>query len=37
MWDVLTWHNGTLSMAWWAVIGLALLVIIVAGSSSARK
>ena len=21
MWDVLTWHNGTLAIAWWAVIG----------------
>jgi hypothetical protein len=37
MWDVLQWHNDTLSVAWWAVIGFALLVIIAAGSRSARK
>ena len=24
MWDVLSWHDGTLSIAWWAVIILAL-------------
>jgi len=24
MWDVLTWHDGTLSIAWWALIGFAL-------------
>jgi hypothetical protein len=37
MWDVLKWQNDTLSVAWWAVTGFALLVIIVAGSRSARK
>jgi hypothetical protein len=37
MWDVLKWQNDTLSVAWWAVIGFALLIIIVAGSRSARR
>jgi hypothetical protein len=37
MWDVLTWHDGTLSVAWWALLGFALLVIIAAGSRAAGK
>jgi hypothetical protein len=37
MWDVLKWHDGTLSVAWWALIGFALLVIIAAGSRASRK
>jgi len=37
MWDVLTWQNDTLSVAWWALLGFALLVIIAAGSHAAKK
>lgn len=37
MWDVLTWHNGTLSIAWWAVIVLVFLMLVVGGSHAARK
>lgn len=36
MWDVLTWQNDTLSVAWWALIAFAILVIIAAGSHAAR-
>ena len=28
MWDVLRWHDGTLSVAWWALVGFAVLVVI---------
>jgi hypothetical protein len=31
MWDVLEWHGGTLSMAWWVVL---LLVLVLLGLSS---
>jgi hypothetical protein len=37
MWDVLKWQNGTLSIAWWALVAFALLVIIAAGSGAARR
>lgn len=37
MWDVLKWQNDTLSVAWWAMLGFALLVIIAAGSRAAKK
>jgi hypothetical protein len=36
MWDILRWQDGTLSIAWWALLAFALLVIIAAGSR-ARK
>jgi hypothetical protein len=36
MWDVLTWHNGTLSVAWWALIVFAFLLLVAAGSHSRR-
>jgi hypothetical protein len=36
MWAVLKWQDGTLSIAWWALIGFALLVIIAAGSAAKR-
>jgi hypothetical protein len=36
MWDVLKWQHGTLSVAWWALIVLVLL-LLVAGSSRATK
>jgi hypothetical protein len=31
MWDVLEWHNGTLSVAWWAVLVVGLLLLAAAG------
>jgi hypothetical protein len=37
MWEILSWHHGTLAVAWWALLGFVLLVIIAAGSSAARK
>jgi len=37
MWDVVRWQNDTLSIAWWAMLGFALLVIIAAGSRAGRK
>jgi hypothetical protein len=37
MWDVLEWHNDTLSVAWWALVALAVLVVIAAGSKAAGK
>ncbi len=37
MWDILIWQNGTLSVAWWALIAFAILVIIASGSHAARR
>jgi hypothetical protein len=37
MWDVLTWHDGTLGIAWWFLLLLVLLVIIAAGSHAANR
>jgi hypothetical protein len=37
MWDVLKWQNDTLSVAWWALLGFAFLVIVAAGSRAAKK
>ena len=37
MWDVLKWQNDKLSVAWWALVAFALLVIIAAGSHAAKK
>ena len=37
MWDVLKWQNDTLSVAWWALVAFAVLVIIAAGGRAARK
>ena len=28
MWDVLAWHDGTLSVAWWALLGFVVLVLV---------
>jgi hypothetical protein len=36
MWDVLEWHNGTLSLAWWVVLLLAFVLLGLA-SKSHRK
>lgn len=37
MWDIVTWHNGTLSMAWWFLIVLFLLASIIGGSKAAGR
>ncbi|MGD0165979.1 MAG: hypothetical protein ABSC51_01630 [Gaiellaceae bacterium] len=31
MWDVLEWHNGTLSLAWWVVLVLVVFLLGLAG------
>ena len=37
MWDVLTWHNGTLAIAWWAVIVLVVALLSIGGTAAARR
>jgi hypothetical protein len=37
MWDVLTWHDGTLAIAWWAVIVLVVALLSIGGASAARR
>lgn len=37
MWDVLSWHDGTLAIAWWAVIVLIVALLSIGGSSAAKK
>jgi hypothetical protein len=37
MWDILKWQDDTLSVAWWALVAFAVLVIIAAGGRAARK
>jgi hypothetical protein len=37
MWDVLTWHHGTLSIAWWAVVLLVFLALVVGGARAGRR
>ena len=37
MWDVLTWHNGTLAIAWWAVIVLVIALLSIGGAAAARR
>jgi len=37
MWDVLTWHDGTLAIAWWAVIVLVIALLSIGGSAAARR
>jgi hypothetical protein len=36
MWDVLTWHDGTLSIAWWFLIAVGIVVLAAAGSNARR-
>jgi hypothetical protein len=36
MWDIIKWHDGTLSVAWWALLAFALLVVIAAGTRAAK-
>jgi hypothetical protein len=37
MWDVTTWHDGTLAIAWWAVIVLVVALLSIGGSAAARR
>jgi hypothetical protein len=37
MWDVLTWHDGTLSIAWWAVLLIVFLGLVAGGSRAAKR
>ena len=37
MWDVLEWHNGTLSVAWWAVILIVIVLLALAGALGRTK
>ena len=37
MWDVLGWHNGTLSVAWWAVLLVVFVMIALAGALGRSK
>jgi hypothetical protein len=37
MWDVVTWHNGTLAIAWWAIVVLVFTLIAAAGASGGRR
>jgi hypothetical protein len=37
MWDILTWHDGTLAIAWWAVIVLIVALLSIGGTAAARR
>ena len=37
MWDIVTWHNGTLAIAWWFFIVLVVVLIAAGGSAAARR
>ena len=37
MWDVLSWHDGTLAIAWWAVIVLVVALLSIGGTAAARR
>ena len=37
VWDVLTWHDGTLAIAWWAVIVLIVALLSIGGTAAARR
>jgi hypothetical protein len=36
MWDIFTWHDGTLAIAWWAVLLLLVVASIIGGSAAKR-
>ena len=36
MWDVLEWHHGTLSVAWWVVLFLVFVLLGVASKAKRR-
>jgi hypothetical protein len=37
MWDILSWHDGTLAIAWWFLILVAFVLIAAAGAGAARR
>ena len=37
MWDVLTWHHGTLAIAWCAVIVFIVALLSIGGATAARR
>jgi len=37
MWDVLSWNNGTLSIAWWAVLALVVFLLGMAGHGGGHR
>jgi hypothetical protein len=37
MWDVLKWQHDTLSVAWWAVLVFAFLLLVAAGSRASKR
>jgi hypothetical protein len=37
MWDVLSWNNGTLSIAWWAVLVLVVFLLGMAGHGGGHR
>jgi uncharacterized membrane protein YhaH (DUF805 family) len=37
MWDVVRWHDGTLSIAWWFLLVLLFVALVVAGNSGSRR
>jgi hypothetical protein len=37
MWDVMTWHDGTLAIAWWAVVLLVFIALVAGGSRAAKR
>jgi hypothetical protein len=37
MWDILTWHDGTLAVAWWAVLIVIFLALVAAGGHAAKR
>lgn len=37
MWDILEWHNETLSIAWWFLLLVVVVILAAAGSRAARK
>ncbi len=37
MWDILEWHNETLSIAWWFLLLVVIVILAAAGSRAARK
>jgi hypothetical protein len=37
MWDILEWHDGTLSVAWWAVLLIVIVLLALAGALGRSK
>jgi hypothetical protein len=37
MWDIVEWHNETLSIAWWFLLLVVIVILAAAGSRAARK